>query len=581
MELESNPSCESETVHMSDTTAKVTDILSDVLGVLTTVASKERILFDIEELYLAGERCDPSRPLSSYVIAGKTELQCDASFLPGSNQWNIRYKATCVWKHTKPPFIKIFDRHISNCSAAVSLIPGRIYEGHIVQVSPPNAALAMLVVNNISFPVLIFLNRLYRNSSLEELQNCEWIQDHLNMGDKVEFKFENIERKSIHKKFHVPAFAWKSELEEQSKYADEEQRKRADEQKVQHYSGDSQGDNTVSNVATSEEANSDVTCVGIYDAGTCTETSGGTYLSEPPDKRHVDETIGVSTVGAAEPGSNTSLLLYGETKLKESGIYTGSERGTTNVLSVKSQESYTKAAAATAFSQHCEMQEASHTKHEEPVADLPDTAVQGETHHLLAVECGICGSAAESQPDGTHSVHGISEGEYGAVSFYRVLQSVQSDAEDRLHLSGTGIVRNDCAVQTVHPQFSYELLKPTDERGFQFRATLIGFVIFSHTASGLPKRRNSHSPADDVSSNIRVGILPESSRKQRRMSNSSAALGIELEMPLDPMNPTHIAVPRTPSSSHAGMTAYVTGISLSGHVSYNAFTLPSNSSLSV
>ena len=589
MELESNPTCESEPVHMSDTTAKVTDILSDMLGVLTTVTSKERILFDIEELYLADERCDPSRPLSSYVTAGKTVLQCDASFLPGNNEWNIRYKATCVWKYKKPPFIKIFGHHLANCSASVSLIPGRIYEGRVVQVSPPNAALAILVVKNISLPVLIFLNRLFRNSSLEELQNCEWIQDHLNTGDKVEFKFEKIERKSVHRTFRVPAFAWKSESEEQRKCADEGHRRHADEQRVQHDSSvngvkwhtcDSHGDNTVSNVATSEGTNSDVTCVGISDVGTCTETSGGTSLTEPPDKRHVDESKGVSTVGAAELVSNTPLLLYGETKLKESGIYTARERGCTNLSSVKSQESDTKV-TATAFSQHCEMQEASHTKHDGLVADLPDMAIQGETHHLPVVERGICGSATESQLDGTHSVHGISEGEHGAVSLYRVLQSVQSDAEDRLHLSGTGIVRNDCAVQMVHPQFSYELFKPPDERGFQFRATLKGFVIFSHTASRLPKRRNSHLPADDVSSDVGVRILPESSHKQRRMSNSSAALGIELEMPLDPLNPTHIAVPRTPSSSHAGMTAYVTGISLPGRVSCNDFVLPPNDCLQI
>ena len=588
MELESNPSCESEPVHMSGMKAIVTDILSDVLGVLTTVVSKERILFDVEELYLAGERCDPSRPLSSYVVAGKTELYCDASFLPGNNEWNIRYKATCVWKHEKPPFMKIFGRHISNCSATVSLIPGHLYEGHVVQVSPPNAALAICVVNSISFPVLIFLNRLFRNSSLEKLQNCEWIQDHLNTGDKVEFIFENIERKSMHKKFHAPAFAWKLELKEQRKCADEEQRKHAHEQEVQHDScvsgvmwrrGDSQGDNAASNVATSEGTDSDVTCVGISDVGTCTETSGSTSLTEPPDKRHVDETKGVSTVGASEPASNTSLLLYEEAKLKECGIYTVRERGSTNLSSVKSQENDTKA-AATAFSQHCDMQEASHTKLDEPVADLLDIAVRDETRHLPAVEHGICGPAAESHLDGTHSVHGISEREYGAVSLYRVLQSVQSDAVDHLHLAGTGIIQNDCAVQTVHPQFLYELLKPPDERGFQFRATLIGFVIFSHTASGPQKRRNSHSPAD-VSSNTGVGIPPDTSHEQFRMSNSLAALGIELEMPLDPLNPTHIAVPRTPSSSHAGMTAYVTGISLPGHASCNVFTLPSNDCLQI
>jgi len=567
MELESNPSCESEPIHMSDTKAKVTDILSDMLGVLTTVASEEKILFDIEELYLTDERCDPSRPLSSYVTAGKTELQCDASFLPQSNKWNIRYKATCVWKRKKPPLITIFGRHISSSSAAVSLFPDRTYESRVVQVSPPNAALAILVVNNISFPVLIFLNRLFRNSNLEDLQNCEWIQDHLNVGDKVEFIFKNIERKSVHKMFHVPTSAWKSELEEQ--------RKRADEQKAEHDCGvsgakrcgyESQGDNTVSNVATSEGTNSNVTCVGISDVGTCTETSGGTSRTEPPDKHHVGETEDISTVGAAQPASDTSIILYEETKLKECGIYTARERGCTN-LSSKSQKN-TRKAAATSFSQHREMQEASHTKHDEPVADLPDIAVQGETRHLPAMEHGVCRSAAISQLDGTHSVHGISEGEYGEVSLYRVLQSVQSDDEDSLYLSGTGIVRNDCAVQTVHPQFSYELLKPPDERGFQFRARLIGFVIFSYTASGLPKCRNSHSPADDVSSNAGVRIVPESSHEQRRMSISSAALGIELEMPLDPLNPTHIAVPRTQSSSHAGLIAYVTGMSC------NVFTLP-------
>ena len=577
MEMDSDPR-KSEPIHMSDTKAKVTDILSDVLGVLTTDTSKEKILFDIEELYLTDERCDPSRPLSSYVTAGKTKLQCDASFLPGNNKWNIRYKATCVWKYEKPPLIKIFGRHISSCSAAVSLFPGRTYEDRVVQVSPPNAALAILVVNNVSFPVLIFLNRLFRNSSLEELQNYEWIQDHLNIGDKVEFVFENIERKSVHKKFHVPATAWKSELKEQRRYADEEQRKHADEQKTEHDSGvngakrcrrESQGDDAVSNVATLEGTNSDVTCVGISDVGTCTETSGSTSRTEPPDKHHVGETKDVSTVVAAESASDTSLM-----KLKECGIYTARERGCTNLSSVKSQQNDRKAAAIS-FSQHCEMQEASHTKHDEPVADLPDITEQGETRHLPAMEHGVCGSAAISQLDGTHSVHGISEGEYGEVPLYRVLQSVQSDDEDRLYLSGTGIIRNDCAIKTVHPQFSYELLKPPDERGFQFRAALIGFVIFSHTASRLPKRRNSHSPADDMSSNTGVRILPESSNKRRRMSNSLAALGIELEMPLDPLNPTHIAVPRTLPSSHAGMTAYLTGMSC------NDFTLPSNDYLQI
>jgi len=410
MELESNPSCEREPIHMSDTAAKVTDILSDRLGVLTTVASKERILFDIEDLYLADERCDPSHPLSSYVIAGKTELRCDASFLPGNNEWSVRYKATCVWKRKKPPHLTIFGRHMCDCSVLVRLIPGRIYEGHVVHVSPPDAALAILVVRSISLPVLIFLNRLFRNSSLEELQNCEWIQDHLNTGDKVEFKFESIERKSMHRKFYVPAFAWKSELEEQRKRAGKEQKIHADEQKVQDDSGVngekwhrcySQGDNTVS-IATSEVTNSKATCVGISDVGTYAETGGGTSLTEPPDKHHVDETKSVSTVEAAVPECDTPLLPYGQTKLNEYGIYSARERGHTDLSSVKSQENETKE-APTAFSQHCDMQETSHTKYDEPVADLPDIAVQGETHNLCASEHAI------SQPDGTHSAHGYQE----------------------------------------------------------------------------------------------------------------------------------------------------------------------------
>jgi hypothetical protein len=103
--------------------------------------------------------------------------------------------------------------------------------------------------------------------------------------------FETIERKSVHKKFYVPAAAWKSELEED--------RKRADEQKAERDGGvggaercrrESRGDNTVSNVATLEGTNSDVTCVCISDVGTCTETSGGTSRTEPPDKRHVGQT---------------------------------------------------------------------------------------------------------------------------------------------------------------------------------------------------------------------------------------------------------------------------------------------------
>jgi hypothetical protein len=420
---------------MSDVTAKVTDILSDRLGVLTTVTSSERILFDIEEFYLADDKCDSSRPLSSYVTAGETELKCDASFLPGNNKWNIWYKATCVWKYRKPSLTQIFGHHISNCSAPGSLVPGCTYEGHVVQVSPPHAALAILTVHSMSFPVLIFVNRLFKNSSLIELENCDWIQDHLNTGDKVEFKFEKRERKSVDKKWHVAAVAWKSEMEEHREQADEQ-----------------------------------------------------------------------------------------------------------------------------------------------PTADVLDISVQGGTHDLPAVEHRIYGLLATTQEDGAQSMLG---GDYGAVSLYRIRCSLQDEEEKSLHLSGSGIVQNDCKVQTVYPQFSYELLKPPDEKEFQFRATLVGFIVFSYTVCGLPKSKNSCLPSDDVLSNVGIRILTASSHKQCGISKLPAAVGIELEMPLDPLQPTHVAVPRTPSSSQSGMPAYVTGVTLPEHVSCNVLTSSSNGCLQI
>jgi hypothetical protein len=266
MELKKHsPPCEDKSTHMSDVKAKVTDILSDRLGVLTTLSSNERILFDIEELYLADDKCDPSYPLSSYVRVGRTLLQCDASFLIQGNEWNIQYEATCVWSGKKPSCTKIFGPYMSNCSTAVRLVPGCVYKGHIVKVSPPITALAIAIVTDISVPVLIFLNRLFKNSRLVELPNYEWIQDHLNIGDIVEFQLEGKQKTVTHKKFHVAAFAWRTEL----------RRKNGSQQNIQ---GDmkwcnGQDDNMVSNAGTY-----DVTERTVSHVGTSAESDGSTSL---------------------------------------------------------------------------------------------------------------------------------------------------------------------------------------------------------------------------------------------------------------------------------------------------------------
>ncbi|PNF15433.1 hypothetical protein B7P43_G18434, partial [Cryptotermes secundus] len=209
--MEVEGSLENKHIHMSCVEAKVTDILSDRLGILTTVSSKERILFDVENLYVAGERCDPSYPLSSYVRVGTSEFQCNASLLQENNEQNVQYEATCVWHHEKPSYIKIFSHYLSSCSCRVTMVPNYIYKGHIVKVSPPDVALAVAKVSDVSVPVLIFLNNLFEDSNHRKLEKSEWIQDHLSAGDIVEFEFEKRQKRSAHRKYNVAKFAWKAE----------------------------------------------------------------------------------------------------------------------------------------------------------------------------------------------------------------------------------------------------------------------------------------------------------------------------------------------------------------------------------
>jgi hypothetical protein len=183
----------------------------------------------------------------------------------------------------------------------------------------------------------------------------------------------------------------------------------------------------------------------------------------------------------------------------------------------------------------------------------------------------------------------MSEGNYGAVSLYRIPQSVQGESEKLPRLSGIGIVPNDFKTQTIRPQFSYELLKSFTSHGeteSQFRSRVIGFVIFR---CRLPQQRessvsqygeNSHFTADEFA---KAGIrMPsECSHKQCKISESSAVLSIELEMPLDPLKPNHIAIPKIPLSSKSWMTAEVTGITLREHVPCSVLTSSSSDWLQI
>jgi hypothetical protein len=74
IELEGSPAYKNKPTYISDVKAKVAAILSNRLGVLTTVLFNDRFLYDIEKLILAEDKCDPSYPLSFCVSIGRTEL---------------------------------------------------------------------------------------------------------------------------------------------------------------------------------------------------------------------------------------------------------------------------------------------------------------------------------------------------------------------------------------------------------------------------------------------------------------------------------------------------------------------------
>jgi hypothetical protein len=192
------------------------------------------------------------------------------------------------------------------------------------------------------------------------------------------------------------------------------------------------------------------------------------------------------------------------------------------------------------------------------------------------------GAGAVSQLD-------MSEGNYGAVSLYRIPQSVQDESEKIPRFSGIGIVPDHFKSQTVRPQFSYELLKYFSSHGeteCQFRSRVIGFVIFRYR---LPHRCKSSVSQYDRNSNFgavefaEAGIrMPsETSHKQCETSESSAVLNVELEMPLDPLKPIHVALPKIPLSSKLWITAEITGITLPEHVPCSVLTSSSNYCLQI
>jgi hypothetical protein len=200
---------------------------------------------------------------------------------------------------------------------------------------------------------------------------------------------------------------------------------------------------------------------------------------------------------------------------------------------------------------------------------------------------------AVSQPDmsqdGAVSQPDMSEGNYGVVSLYRIPQSVQDESEKIPRLSGIGIVPNDFKTQTVIPQFSYQLLRSFMSHGeteSQFGATMIGFVILRYrlpqqSESSVPQQGTNSCFSADEFAKAGIRMPSESSHKQCKMSESSAVLHIELEIPLDPLKPSHIAVPKIPLSSKPWMTAEVTGIALPEHVSCSVLTSSSRDWLQI
>jgi hypothetical protein len=300
--MEIKGSLEDELTHMSCVKATVTDILSDRLGILTAVSSKERILFDTENLYVAGVRCDPFHALSSYVTVSTTEWQCDASLLQQNNEWNTRYEATCVWRCVKPSLIKIFGHCMSNCSCAVAMAPGRVYKGRIAKVSPPDVALAIATVSDVSVPVLIFLNNLYENCDLRALSNSEWIQDHLRADDVVEFEIEKRQRRSAHRKYNVAIFAWKIEWNMR-------QSNSSCCSKAKRPSSGNVDDEPVSNAGVSEVTSNTVSHVGTSDVESC--TAPDIAQTEIQVEYDIDKNKCAFMCEASEPSSDGHPPLHG------------------------------------------------------------------------------------------------------------------------------------------------------------------------------------------------------------------------------------------------------------------------------
>jgi hypothetical protein len=338
---------DNEPTHMSYVEATVTDILSNRLGILTTVSSKERVLFDIENLYVAGERCDSSHPLSSYVTVGKTELQCNASLLQENNDWNAQYEATCVWKHEKPSFIKIFDHYMSSCSCGVSMVPGYVYKGHIAKVSPPDVALAVSTVRKISVPVLIFLNNLYEDCDLRELKKPEWIQDHLRAGDVVEFEFEKKQRRSIRRRYNVATFAWKTEqnMRQHVEHQQEFQSNTSSYSKMERHSSGDVPDKPASDVDASEVTSNTVSHVGTY-VDSCTETNRTTSVTAETEilvECGTDKTKCASTCEASEQLMKCySSPWKGQMSTSKDAYFTGASLDKSQECNIRAVQEYMK-----------------------------------------------------------------------------------------------------------------------------------------------------------------------------------------------------------------------------------------------
>ncbi|XP_067005291.2 uncharacterized protein [Anabrus simplex] len=178
-----------------------------VIEILSSSSAKLQFEFDgiqtatfiTSDLFISGKRCKVKN-ISECVKCGD---KC--SFTAVRTKNSNEYTVSCVWRGGRPSVSTIFEEFIDLVPASKELPSGKLLSGSVCKLAPPRCALVLV---DQTVPVLLFVSSLRTKDGIY-LKRTDWIQEHLEVGDKVTFELYSF--KVFNSEFRVISYAWKGE----------------------------------------------------------------------------------------------------------------------------------------------------------------------------------------------------------------------------------------------------------------------------------------------------------------------------------------------------------------------------------